>query len=1103
MISCASNRGYQTMKLINSFYRIILIILLVAAWCVQSDLLYAQGPVADLYAQARDKNIFSYFDVRNTLLSMDYGDLEKLKNITLPNTDTSALKDMIRAVQEKKNSEAFFYLAEDILVRNVPLPARWQSGKGLPVAITSFDPQSEYAYFNNPRFIDRPQPLVRQGEYLWTNPVNLKSQKQSLPHSNSGNNQKITELASGPKSEVFNTGWSFEVEDDLLRDYVFDVRHWNKKYEENQMRPLRYKGAVFVRNEYRIFCLDAAKGTRLWAFALAESQGRQYYQSFSLPHLNPGGTEMYLDNGVLYTELSGTVIALKVADPLHPALVWKFSLGEYTLCARPVLSGNTLLCTVINSRKEIWVIGLSGQDGTVQWSSYIGTSSFTSPLCELGLVDAARVIVGTNHGVAVCLDPVNGNIQWIRRYQAKAYGLFEFYARNPLDRNRFNIEYDTQILLKGKDGIIYYKPHESEYLYALDGSTGDIVKEIRIDTDRFSLLSVSTEGMVYLLEKNTQNILWGIDMFSGQEIFRTPLVQGRLRGVINAGNLVVFKIDTSVYILRLTDRSLQVVRTDLTAGAWLVSSETGRFIICADERVIFYVDIYPTVAPPAIRDSPQVKSTREAEPFISFRDITIRSNTYPGQPGAIAQNAGTSTSTPAALTSGQRRRYTLRGEFLFPVPVEIVQGGRQAWDFLLFINFNQLLCVNDDKLDIRWEKKIFYNSTQYFYMYYQMLKAYLYGDILIIQDPVNVIAVDVRTGDLVWCFTVKGPEFETQIRGFFDPTLKKKEHLLYHLSAGYRDRIMMQTVFVDGRIVITRANRIYTVDPYTGYCYGKKDLDCVSVRVLKASLDRVFLVPNPATAVISFNANLGDEKRIPLDQDLQSKGTTYALNHLGNNVIALFSGRRLMIIDLMRERVVAEYKLRTAARYLESYNGQIALIEPFESLTLLRLNGDTLVEELKYDLKLGQEAEFMAYLADTENASFLKLTRLGNYYYAQAGQIFIPVKRNNDYAIAAIDLAGGHLVWETPINGLHGYFSYMSNGIMRDNTLTFLISAKDVDSPLNSTRLIEIDTSSGRVKKNTALTAYSVFDTKRNMLAESYRRTAYRLPMNDIVLEPR
>ncbi len=240
------------------------------------------------------------------------------------------------------------------------------------------------------------------------------------------------------------------------------------------------------------------------------------------------------------------------------------------------------------------------------------------------------------------------------------------------------------------------------------------------------LLSVSTEGIVYLLEKGTPNTLWGIDMFSGKEISRTLLVQGRLRGVTNADNLVVFKIDASVYILRLADMSLKVVRTDVPAGAWLVFCESERFIICADEWVIFYVDMqHPVVPPGSIGASPQARSVWEAEPFISFRDITIRSATYLKPPGAIARNADNSLSSPPALNSMQMGRQTLRGEFLFPVPVEIVQGGAPARDFLLFINFNQLLCVNDAKLDIRWERKVFYNSTQYFCMYYHLLKAYL------------------------------------------------------------------------------------------------------------------------------------------------------------------------------------------------------------------------------------------------------------------------------------------------------------------------------------------------------------------------------------------
>ena len=448
--------------------------------------------------------------------------------------------------------------------------------------IYELNPQADHVYINNLKLKFRPNDLLQKDDYFWVNrkiPVfapdtdAFSSGKENLPWDRINNSA----------SRI----WSFGLPSDNLKDFSFDMRQWVKKYEETPLYCAVYKTMVLLRNEYRVFCLDLLTGKRLWSLTVESDTGEEFLKTSRPPHQNAYGNEFLLAQGIVFTELNGKLAAIKAVDALKPEVLWAVSLGEYTLCAKPVKLGQTVIVGLINAREEIWFSGFNADNGKLEWNTYIGVSGILSPVCTLSVQDGKRIFVGTNHGVAACLSADRGRILWLRKYAPKKYSILDFwekaYFKDKISDQR-SIPFDTQFMVSGKDKAIYYKPRESERLYVIDPATGELKTQERFEQNKVYLLAV-LNGQNVVLEKNPP-VLKVYDRKSGAELRRFDLKAGPLKGVIYpADNEIIFKIEDTLYLFKSGQGAIELKSVTPASGGWLVDNY-GRFVFTADDNTL-------------------------------------------------------------------------------------------------------------------------------------------------------------------------------------------------------------------------------------------------------------------------------------------------------------------------------------------------------------------------------------------------------------------------------------------------------------------------------------------------------------------------------------
>jgi outer membrane protein assembly factor BamB len=487
------------------------------------------------------------------------------------------------------NQNSLYLFNDEVFLNNTPRDINYPFYPAdHDFKVYEFNPQADHVYINNLKLKFRPNDLLQKDAYLWVN-------------------RKIPALA--PKAGIISTGqtslpldkinsaarrlWSFDLPSDNLKDFYFDMRQWVKKYEENPLYCAVYNTMVLLRNEYRVFCLDLLTGQKLWSLSVENGTGEEFLKTSRPPHQDAYGNEFLLEQGIVFTELNGKFVAIKTTDILKPEILWETSLGEYTLCAKPVKIDKTVILGLINARGEIWFSGFNADNGKSEWNTYVGVSGILSPVCTLSTQMDKRVFVGTNHGVIACLSADKGRILWLRKYAPKKYSILDFwekgYFRDKISDQR-SISFDTQFIALANDKVIYYKPRESEYLYAIDPITGELKNQMRFDPEKSYLLAV-LNGQRVVLEKDP-SVLKVYDANSGVELRRFNLKAGPLKGVIYPGDKeIIFKIEDTLYLLESDEGAIALKQITPASQGWLVNNH-GRFIFSADNNTLTCDDIF-------------------------------------------------------------------------------------------------------------------------------------------------------------------------------------------------------------------------------------------------------------------------------------------------------------------------------------------------------------------------------------------------------------------------------------------------------------------------------------------------------------------------------
>lgn len=170
--------------------------------------------------------------------------------------------------------------------------------------------------------------------------------------------------------------------------------------------PAVRNGTVFVgSDDYRVYALDAADGSKQWQFE---------------PTQGTGGVRLH-DSRLLFGTHDGNVYSLAAADGSEQ---WRRKLGG-SVTARPAVADNTI---VVNARNYV-IYGLSATDGRVLWRHDLEKPSHLSEADRelLGDCPADPVVVD---GLVVCgsydrqlraLDVETGELEWSVEMDGLAY----------------------------------------------------------------------------------------------------------------------------------------------------------------------------------------------------------------------------------------------------------------------------------------------------------------------------------------------------------------------------------------------------------------------------------------------------------------------------------------------------------------------------------------------------------------------------------------------------------------------------------------------------------------------------------------------------------
>jgi len=1150
---------------------------------VSLDLADKNGLI-NLSAILSDNDAFRYLCVYKKISALSYAELDGLLARARNIPSAEALVELIERMMIRKENEGIFLLMEDIIINNTPVlsgsPFYGKSKEGLKAA--ALEAHAERFYFDNLRLKHRKNILLSESGKLWVNPKALSGQRKSgknrgaPPRGNTG----FTYEKLAKKADKI---WSYRLRGDNLNDFYFGMRQWVKRYKEDLTDAPIIGEAAIIRNEYRIFCVDILSGREIWSFGGMDKNRREFTHSLRHPHQNSYGNELLLNNNIIFSELDGKLVAVSIKDLFFPLLLWEVSLGEYSAASRPIQAGAILVVTLINAKGELWACGFDSQKGSLEWSTYIGTSSFLSPVCRIHSIINGKVLIGTNHGILACLNYLTGEVIWLRKYTPKDYGLcdywlcdywFKGYHKDKVF-NTGSIEYDTQFLDSAGNQAVYYKARESDYFYVLEQETGRLKEEVLIDPEKLFLLGTQNNKAVFLKKKGLKGNnmeVKVVELNSGKQLFDKLIPSGELHGVIRIDESgIAFKARDRIHFL-MTD-SDNIIHREVVAktAGWLLSFKDG-FMIIKDGSVISCIDLFqkkyrinkndPEIAGylnriesaklhlqlllasgkedsnsfgerknlleefrefriplaeifPIIVKNLQKAGCPEWKEFfagltnlygkevINYRGIDMQFSNlmyekFPGPEDSYGKSDQRAENKHSAGND-----FLVRADTVVPVPIKVIKGFALPGYFLM-ANNDQLICAAEDG-DILWERKIFaslgwkmlirdsnivpYDATT--------IKAYLYDDTLIINDGVDLLAVKAFDGSYLWSMTNHG---ELIAQGPRKPFTGYSHFEKYNLRGAKFENKIFYTGFFDDSLLVANGNKVYLINPLTGYCKDYCQLEGVTPigvqssgdRILIFTVDRLKVLNKELTLIgdLAFDASGGDKDKIP---DL-----TFAKEI---NIIKIDS--RLYKLDLKNISLKDISPGDREKTYLDSFEEKILILSPFRKLTAYRLEGGKLKTTWAYNVE------------PTNAPLFWKSKgRASEYYFITGGRLLMPIRKSGDYFIVCIDLRTGKQLWEQCLKGVDGLFYNLSDFVNNKGKVGFIISTVDCKHNEKRIELLDeesmagnvyinsslfwLDAASGRIVKNEKLPAICFMGYKNANITESESLFLYGINGNTV-----
>lgn len=1064
-----------------------------------------------LNSYLNDEEPLCYLAVREKLLSLSYLELSRIQSdidseSTLKNLNLLT-KGLLLETQD------IYLVREGIFVNNTPLliDSPFYSDTGDGYKISGIRPHAEIVYFNNFKLPYRKNDLSEEeNEFLYNEAI---SKQFSLKDEKPGFSSK-KELVYPYTKLVHKAShlWSYRMRDDYVNNYFIKLRQWVKRYEEDLVFPVVHRGVVIIRNEYRFFFLDVRDGTELSSFGLSDIKGNEYHHTYRHPHQNSYGFEFLLSGDILFSELNAKLVAVDLEDILGPKLIWEWPLVEYTICAKPVLVDNILIAGLINARGEIWMCGFNAGKGTLQWSTYIGISSFLSPVSSIYATQDNKVFIGTNHGVLVCLDSENGNIAWIRKYMPKKYSLFDYWYKDG-HKDYFltkggSIAYDTQFIKIEDNHILYYKPRESDYLYILDSERGQLKDKILLDHAKSQLIGIcSGKGIFLWRARDSKDAieLKVVELSSGKQTYAQDITGSSLKGALHlSSSELLFKINETVYFLKADDNNIICIPIKTQAKGWL-SAQGESFLLIVDGWQLYCLNVFKekyadnregvffdrriaqrkkamdiltgllrknnpekTGSPISKKEllsdfatsgtlldtlyhivSDNVEALRHPDwkefitglekiygnGVVTYHDIEIKfSNFLSGakiiDDTAYLNNKGYHSSEDKNKAIGKKDyRLNLNGETSL-LPIRIIKGEKTPGFFLL-LSHGQLLCVAESG-SILWEKKLFYGPVwdsgsekdQEKHIYAADIEAFLFKDTLIINDRINVVAIDVVSGAYIWSVTNKEGLFHEE--GQFPPRSSEWDYKSRKLFVKYT---MFYTRFIDDRLIILHGNKAYAVNPETGYCHKYRQLRTEGVMEAKAADKEICLLTYSLKNIEVLNKDLETIRNLSVGFLDEPKESWPEMFYVGSYLL-LHLRPEIYIIDAKTGALTDTLKLAYLKRYyIEICQNSLLVIEPLRQVTKHSINNGSLMPIWEHKV---DSPDLYSVWEPTGRKS--------RYCFYYEGRIYFFSRVKGEYFVSLIDFATGREFARKHLDSLKGPFHNLSSPMGSRGEINFVIS---------------------------------------------------------------
>lgn len=1094
------------------------------------------------------------------LNALTYDELGALLKKIEGNGSLNELAGLIDAVRSEKKAEGIYIKVEDIIINNLPLRGA-ESGFYAKDAksgnMRKINTQSQQLYFDNLKLRGVKNTLVQETADLW---INDRYLAQITPPGNEDKNTVDEPLSIDLKRVIPlpQPRWSVEIPDEHLNNDDLDPRWWYKRYEEPLTFPEFYNGKVIARNEYSVFCFDGVSGTIIWEYSLPSRRGNKWYQTLRPKYVNSYGSELLSDGGNIYSEIDGHIIALDVKGRYPPKLIWKKSLGEFSLCTKLIRNRGSIIGGLINDLGELWICAFGVSDGQVRWSTYIGISSIGSPVSALSGSLGDKVLIGTNHGVLVCLDTNSGEIIWLRKYGTRKYSVFDYWYKQRYKDNfgegAGSIGFDSQFLDLAGAGKFYYKPRESGSFYIIEGETGRLLDELSLP-GASKFIGV-IKGELFSLEqdpkKDGQVFLRAVNLSNGKKVFEKAFPAAPLRGIVRPYHgSIFFKLGNIVYCIFGSTGGYEVINLELPEDGWLLNYKDGVLLFGKD-RSLSSLSIYgqSNVDPAELEQAGNIaRQRKEIEQTLSLvsgqhleikalKDIqikiledikraglpldgffsyflkNIRMFENPSwndfllslidyyEDGIVAYNGinlkfssflyearkwPEALMVAASARPGYEDKTASLGMFNSAdetgwrlVKAETIGIG-QLPDFFMAVKNGQLLCVNDTGA-IRWSIPVYNQEKRRMLAYFRKiigkirspyLRVYLCDRTVIVNDGLNVIAVNISNGEYLWsmsCASGAGLADEKD----YNETRRDDLYKEYEIKWSYLKDYMPRVEFINNKMFVAKGKMVYGIDPNTGYCNTLTEIPMSGPYICRVDNGRLYIVALDLSSFVALDQSGGIISNLQLDI-LGNEEPYPQVVVLKENMVLLLKDK-LVALDLKTGKITDKLILANKmTNWIEPHNDSLLVIAPLKSVSSFKL--------FKGRLVASWSDQFSKYEKPLRSL-FLNRGREYEYFYKDNSMIVFPYEQGKRFGLAGIDLDSGKKIWDKKIAGVKGAIYYISNILKIGDSLQFSVAnleETDTESKyvkfisditksafavwINRSKRVEVDYPTGRIKR--------------------------------------